>query len=109
MKNFILAVLIAVLITYSCGIIANEWFDFTIHFDDHMLGPMESIAGITIIGAVMAVIGAIVAVSVFGALIVGLFAGALALVFAGVAMFWPMLLVIAFIIWLVKDKPKAQY
>lgn len=104
MKNFILAILIAVLITYSCGIIINEWYDFTIHFDEHLFGPMESVAGITAIGAIMAVIGVIVAVSVFGALIVGLIAGVLALMFAGIAMFWPMILVIVFIVWLVKDK-----
>lgn len=109
MKNFILAVLIAILITYSCGIIANEWFDFTVHFDEHMFGPMESIAGITVIGALMAIVGVIVAVSIFGALMLALFAGVLGLLFAGVTVFWPMLLVIAFIIWLVKDKRKTQY
>jgi len=104
MKNFILAILIAVLITYSCGIVINEWYDFTVHFDDHLFGPMESVAGITVIGAIMAVIGVIVAVSIFGALIIGLIAGVIGLMFAGIAVFWPMLLVIAFIVWLVKDK-----
>lgn len=109
MRNFILAVLIAILITYSFGIIANEWFDFTIHFDDYMFGPMESIAGVSVIGALMAIVGVIVAVSVVGALILALFVGMLALLFAGVTVFWPMLLVIGIIIWLVKDKRKAQY
>ncbi len=109
MKNFILAILIAVLITYSCGIVINEWYDFTIHFDEHLFGPMESVAGITVIGAIMAVIGVIVAVSIFGALIIALIAGVIGLMFAGIAVFWPMLLVIAFIIWLVKDKRRVTH
>ncbi|GAB5379986.1 MAG: hypothetical protein Alis3KO_15300 [Aliiglaciecola sp.] len=109
MKNFVLAILIAVLITYSCGLIANHWFDFAIHFDDHLLGPLESVAGITLVGAIMAVIGVIVAVSIFGALMIGLVVGVLALIFAGLSVFWPMLLVIGFIIWLVRDKRQPRY
>ncbi|MFA3792811.1 hypothetical protein AB6T38_17015 [Aliiglaciecola sp. SL4] len=109
MKNFILAVLIAILITYSCGIVANEWFNFSIHFDEHIFGPMESVVGVTVIGAVMAIVGVVVAISVFGALALALFVAFVAMLFAGVTMFWPMLLVIAFIFWLVKDKRQTQY
>lgn len=109
MRNFVLAILIAVLITYSFGLVASEWFEFNFHFDDHVLDSMESVAGITIIGAIMAVIGVVVAVSVFGALFIGLIAGVVALIVAGLSVFWPMLLVIAVIIWLVKDKRKASY
>ncbi|WJG09921.1 hypothetical protein [Aliiglaciecola sp. LCG003] len=109
MKNFALAILIAVLITYSCGLIANHWLDFSIHLDDHMFGPLESIAGITIVGAIMAVIGVVVAVSIFGALMIGLVAAVLALFVAGLSVFWPMILVIAFIVWLVRDKRQPQY
>ncbi|MEP4890393.1 MAG: hypothetical protein ABJV04_10230 [Aliiglaciecola sp.] len=109
MKNFILAVLIAILITYSCGIVANEWFNFSIHFDEHIFGPMESVVGVTAVGAVMAIVGVIVAISVFGALALALFVAFVAMLLAGVTMFWPMLLVIAFIFWLVKDKRQTQY
>ena len=109
MKNLILAILIAVLITYSCGIIVSEWFDFSIHLDQQILGPMESIVGVTAIGAVMAVVGVIVAISVFGAIALGLFIALIAMLFAGLTVFWPMLLVIAFIVWLVRDKRQPQY
>lgn len=109
MRNFALAILIAVLITYSFGLVASEWFEFNVHFDDHTLDSMESVAGLTVIGAIMAVIGVIVAVSVFGALFIGLIAGAIALLVVGLSVFWPMLLVIAVIIWLVKDKRRANY
>ncbi len=109
MRNFVLAILIAVLISYSFGLVASEWFDFNFHFDDHIFDSMESVAGITIIGALMAVVGVIVAVSVFGALVIGLFAATIALIVAGLSVFWPMLLVIAVIIWLVKDKRRPSY
>ncbi|GAB2678033.1 hypothetical protein Q4574_02575 [Aliiglaciecola sp. 3_MG-2023] len=109
MKNFIVAVLIAILITYSCGILASEWFDFSIHFDQHILGPMESVVSVTAVGAVMAIVGVIVAISVFGALALALFVVLIAMLFAGVTVFWPMLLVIAFIFWLLKDKRQTQY
>ena len=109
MRNFVLAILIAVLITYSFGLVASEWFDFNIHIDDHIFDSMQAVAGITFIGAIMAVIGVIVAVSVFGALFIGLIVGAVALLVAGLSVFWPMLLVIAIIVWLVKDKRKASY
>ncbi|GAA6184903.1 MULTISPECIES: hypothetical protein [Alteromonadaceae] len=109
MKNLILAILIAVLITYSCGILVSEWFDFSIHLDEHIFGPMESVVGVTAIGAVMAIVGVIVAISVFGAIALALFVAFVAMLLAGVTVFWPMLLVIAFIIWLVKDKRPTQY
>ena len=109
MRNFVLAILIAVLITYSFGLVASEWFNFNIQFDNHILNSMESVAGITILGAIMAVIGVIVAISVFGALFIGLVAGVIALLVAGLTVFWPMLLVIAVIMWLVKDKRKTSY
>ncbi len=110
MKNFVLAVLIGVLITYSFGLVAHEWFDFSIRLDDHMLGPFESIVGITVVGVVMAIVGVVVAISVFGALAIGIVAALAALVVAGLSVFWPMILVVAFIIWLVKDKkPSTHY
>ena len=107
MRNFVLAILIAVLITYSFGLVASEWFAFNIIFDDHMLDSMESVAGLTILGAIMAIIGVVVAVSLFGALFIGLIAAFFAILVAGISVFWPMLLVIAVIIWLVKDKNRG--
>lgn len=109
MKNFVLAILIAVLIAYSFGLVADEWFNLSIHLDDHALGPIESLAGITLVGVIMAIVGVVVAVSIFGALALGLIAAIIAIVVAGLSVFWPMILVVAFIIWLVKDKRPAQY
>jgi hypothetical protein len=109
MKNFVLAILIAILITYSFGLVAHEWFDFSIQLDEHMLGPFESVIGMTIVGVIMAIVGLIVAVSIFGALAIGIVAALFAFVVAGVSVFWPMILVIAIIVWLVKDKRPARY
>jgi hypothetical protein len=107
MKNLIIAILIAILITYSGGQIFSEWFDVSIRMDDHLLTPMESFAGFTIAGVVMAIVGFIVALSVFGVVVFAVFAVLAGIVIAGLSAFWPMLLVLAFIIWLVKDKKPA--
>lgn len=109
MKNFVLAILIAVLITYTFGLVASEWFDFSISLDNHMYGPMESIVGISVIGALMAIVGVIVAVSIFGAVLIAIVAVVVGLLIAGLSVFWPMLLVIGVIVWLVRDKRRPEY
>jgi hypothetical protein len=108
MKNLLIAILIAVLLTYSGGQIASEWFDVSIRMDDHLLTPMESFAGFTIAGVVMVIVGFIIALSVFGVVIFAVFAVFAGIIIAGLSAFWPMLLVLAFIIWLVKDKKTAH-
>jgi hypothetical protein len=108
MKNLLIAILIAVLLTYSGGQIASEWFDVSIRMDDHLLTPMESFAGFTIAGVVMVIVGFIIALSVFGVVIFAVFAVFAGIIIAGLSAFWPMLLVLAFIIGLVKDKKTAH-
>lgn len=108
MKNLIIAILIAILLTYSGGQIFSEWFDVSIRMDEHILTPMESFAGFTIAGVIMVVIGFIIALSLFGVLAFAFFAVFAGILIAGLSAFWPMILMLAFIIWLVKDK-KAAY
>lgn len=108
MKNLMIAILIAILITYSGGQIFSEWFDVSIRMDDHLLTPMESFAGFTIAGVVMVIVGFIIALSVFGVLVFAVFAVFAGILIAGLSAFWPMLLVLAFIIWLVKDKKTVR-
>lgn len=109
MKNFVLAVLIAILITYSFGHVAAEWFDIRISIDEEVLTPFAAMAGMTIAGIVMVVIGVVIALSVFGALFFAVMAVFIGLLFAGLSVFWPMFIVIALVVWLVKDKRPAQY
>jgi hypothetical protein len=108
MKNLLIAILIAILLTYCGGQIVSEWFDVSIRMDEHLLTPLESFAGFTLAGVILVIVGFIVAVSVFGVLAFTVFAVFAGILIAGLSAFWPMLLVLAFIIWLVKDK-KATY
>jgi hypothetical protein len=97
MKNLLIAILIAVLLTYSGGQIASEWFDVSIRMDDHLLTPMESFAGFTIAGVVMVIVGFIIALSVFGVVIFAVFAVFAGIIIAGLSA-----------IWLVKEKKTAH-
>lgn len=104
MKNLVIAILIAILITYCFGNIANEWFDITVSLDDEILTPFEALAGATIVGVVLTIVGVVVAVSIFGVLLAATIAVVTAVVIAGISALWPMLLVLAIVVWLVKDK-----
>lgn len=109
MRNFILAVLIAILITYSFGFVASEWFDMSIHLGDLSLSPYESVAGITLVGVAMTIVGVLIAVSLVGALMIAIVAAAIGLLVAGLSAFWPMILILVVVVWLVKDKRQARY
>ena len=109
MKNFVIAVLIAILLTYTCGHLFTEWFDFDIVLDDHYLSPFEAIAGITIVGAVLVIVGFVIAFSVFGVLFFAAAAVFIGLLVAGLSVFWPMILLLLLVVWLVKDKKPAHY
>lgn len=107
MKNLVIAVLLAVLITYSCGQIFTDWLDVSIRMDDELLSPFESIAGITLAGVVMALIGFVVAVSLVGVVVFATVAVFVGLLVVGLTAFWPMILLLAIVIWLVRDKRPA--
>ena len=109
MKNFVVAVLLAILITYSCGHIFSEWFDVSIRMDDELLEPFAAVLGLSIAAVVMVIVGFVIAVSVFGVVIVATMAVFAGLIVAGLSVFWPMILILALVYWLVKDKRPAHY
>ena len=108
LKNVVLAILVALLLTYSMGHVASEWFDIRIHLDNELIEPITTMAGITVIGVLLIMIGFILAVSVFGVLIFAFIAVFAGLIIAGIGAVWPTLLLFLAIIWLVKDKPVTR-
>ncbi|MFT4937847.1 MAG: hypothetical protein ACI88A_000869 [Paraglaciecola sp.] len=108
LKNLLLAILIALLLTYSMGHIAAEWFDIRIHLDNEVIEPLTTMAAITVIGVLLIMIGFILAVSVFGVLLFAFIAVFAGLIIAGLSAVWPTLLLFVAIIWLVKDKPVTR-
>ncbi len=100
MKNAALAVVIAVLLTYAFGNLFSNWWGIHLMMGDEMLTPFENFAAASAVGIVFVIIGIIVAFSLFGALALAAVAGIAALLVAGVAAFWPIILV-AMAVWLI--------
>lgn len=102
MKNVIISILLVVAICYLLGDLA-DWV-YTFHYHD--LDFVEPLIGGIILCAVAAfliMIGFLIAVSLFGALLMGFGAVLLGALFIGVNLFWPILLLIL-LVYLISEK-----
>ncbi|PKG97799.1 hypothetical protein [Paraglaciecola sp. MB-3u-78] len=108
-KNIILAVLIAIVLTYSLGYLASQWLDLHISFAQHDVEPITSIIALTGVVAILVVIGFIIAFSIFAAIAFALIAGGVGLFVAELSVFWPVILFTMVIFLLVRDKQTAAY
>jgi hypothetical protein len=108
-KNIILAVLIAIVLTYSLGYLATQWLDLHLSFADHDFEPIASIIALTGIVAILVVVGFIIAFSLFAAIAFVLVAFGLGLFVAGLSVFWPIILFTLVIFLLVRDKESPVY
>ena len=104
LKNLILAMLIAIVLSVSILTVATYWFDLRVQIDQQWIEPFMTIILITVVVAILVIVGFAVAVSVFAAILFALFAGLIGLFIAGVSVFWPVLLFAIIIYYLVKDK-----
>ena len=107
LKNLVIAVLLAILLSYTMGYAVSDWFDIRIQFDEQMLEPVTSMLAFGVVAVVLMMIGFIVAVSVVGVVFFAVFAAFIGLFVVGLGAFWPMLLLAALVIWLVKDKSQS--
>ncbi|MCV2886641.1 hypothetical protein OE749_18250 [Aestuariibacter sp. AA17] len=103
MKSLAIAVLLGVLLVYSTGTILSECTDVQLVLDSDTLNPMETLFASGVVGVILVVVGFFVAVSVIGVLALTVGAVFLALLVAGISAFWPALLLLAIVVWLVKD------
>lgn len=108
-RNIILAVLIAVVLTYSFGHVATHWLDLHLTFDEYNFEPFTSILVLTGIVAVLVVVGFIIAFSIFAAIAFVLVATCIGLFVAGLSVFWPVILFTLVIFLLVRDKQTPAY
>lgn len=100
MKNFFLAVAIALLLASGLGAAIWEWMDINIYFSDELLSPFDNLMLFLALAVLFVIVGFIIAISMFGAVVIGLVAAAAALVTLGLSVFWPVLVVVAAIgIW----------
>lgn len=95
MKKLLIAIVLAVILVNCFHSVVDSASGLNIVMADDMLSPLESMVVISVLAAVFAVIGVVVALSVFGALVIAGIAGVLALLVAGIGVFWPVLLIVA--------------
>lgn len=100
MKNFFLAVAIAIILASGLGAAIWEWMDINIYFSDELLSPFDNLMLFLTLAVLFVIVGFIIAISMFGAIIIGLVAAAAAIFTLGLSVFWPVLVVVAAIgIW----------
>ena len=108
-KHLILAVLIAIVLTYSLGHLATQWLDLHLFFADRDFEPIISILVLTGIVAILVVVGFVIAFSIFAAIAFVLIAAGIGLFVTGLSIFWPVILFTIVIFLLVKDKQTPAY
>jgi hypothetical protein len=108
-KNIILAVLIAIVLTYSLGHLASQWLDLHLSFADYDFEPVTSILAVTGIVAILVVIGFIIAFSIFAAIAFVIIAAGIGLFVVGLSVFWPVILFTLVIFLIVRDKQTPAY
>lgn len=107
MKNFFLAVLIAIVLTKVMGGVASDWFDMHLVMGDELVsGTMEwlIVAGVAVF---LVIIGFVVAMSIAAALGIAALTVLGALLFAGIGVFWPVLLIIGVVMLVSKSNRAA--
>ena len=108
-KNIMLAVLIAMVLTYSLGHLVTQWLDLHISFAKHDVEPITSIIALTGVVAVLVVVGFIIAFSLFAAIAFAIIAAGMGLFVAGLSVFWPVILFTLVIFLLVRDKQTSAH
>ena len=105
-RYLVLAILIAIVLCVCLGTVATEWFDVRVQIDQHWGDPFMTMLLLTIVVAVLVIVGFAVALSVFGALLFAMCAGLIGLFVAGISVFWPVLLFAIIVYYLVRDKDR---
>ncbi|WP_334050817.1 hypothetical protein [Alteromonas gracilis] len=94
MKNFLIALVIAIVLVNCLGSLVDSWLGMHLIMSDELLSPWENVAVLSLIGVALAIVGFVVAVSVIGTILLALGAGFLALLVMGVSAFWPIILIV---------------
>ena len=108
-KNIILAVLIAMVLTYSLSHLVNQWLDLHISFAQHDVELITSIIALTGVVAILVVVGFIIACSLFAAIVFALITAGIGLFVVGLSVFWPIIFFTLVIFLLVRDKQTAVH
>ncbi|GFD87508.1 hypothetical protein KUL150_35670 [Alteromonas sp. KUL150] len=108
MKNFLIALVIAIVLMNCLGSLVDSWLGMHLIMSDELLSPWENVAVLSLIGVALAIVGFVVAVSVIGTILLALGAGFLALLVMGVSAFWPIILIVI-ALYALKNRNSAAY
>ena len=107
MKNFLVAVVLAIVLINCFGSVMTDWFGVHLMMSDELLGPWETLATLSVVGVVLVAVGFIVAISVLGTLLLIVGAACLALFVVGVGALWP-IIVVGILLYIFKDRRERQ-
>ena len=109
MKKVLIAIVLAVVLVNCFGSLADSVAGLNIVMADELLSPMQSVAVISVLAAVFAVVGVVVAISLFGALLLAGVAAFLALLVTGISAFWPIVLVVVALLLFKRTQQNAAH
>lgn len=108
MKNFLLAVVIAIVLMNGLGSLVDSWFGIDLILSDHSLGPIETMVVLSIVAVLLVIVGFVVALSVVGTLFLAFGAGFIALLAVGIGAFWPVIVIVV-VLYALKKRNSVAY
>lgn len=103
MFRLIIAIILAITLSYSFMHIAGHWLDMHVYWDDELLSPL--FAGLIIAGVAIFLVlaGFFITISIIGVLLFAGFAAMIGIFIAGVSVFWPVVLILLCLYFLCRD------
>lgn len=108
MTKIVVALILAVLMVYGIAAASAEWLDVIVEIDGIMLEPMMSFLAVCFLVAICVAIGFFVTVSLVGVVLFAIAAAVIGVIFAGLSVFWPVLLILFVIYLLTRSSDKAR-
>jgi hypothetical protein len=108
MKNLLIAILIGILLINGFIQLAKEFWDLGYVLAQYNVDMLSAMIIASAMGIVLIVVGFVVAISLIGTMMFAGVAVLSAILIAGLTSFWPVLAVIALVVWLVKNKSEPN-
>ena len=105
MKKIVISLILIVAIFYLLDNVAEWFFMFHLH-DMNFVEPLLTGAVLFGVAGFLILIGFLIAVSLFGAIMIGFTAVFFGALFVGVNLFWPVILLVL-LVYLISDKKRA--
>ena len=107
-KNLVIAILIALLISYCFDEVLFDWFDISVAMGEERLSDIGTFALLAVGAVVLVIVGFFLAMSLLGVLLFVAFVVVGSVLFAGLATLWPVILMLAILVWLVRDNKQVS-